>query len=71
MTYRFVICLDVNEDTLEEAYEQVYKTMGTVDTEPFQWESTDEVFDPDGAHVDPEDVQKARMKVFKKLNPDF
>lgn len=68
--YRLVICLDVEADSLEQAYERVYTTMGTVDREDFQWESTDEAYDPDGGEVDAEEMQQARMAVFRRLNPE-
>jgi hypothetical protein len=40
-TYRFVVCLYVEADSLEEAYERVYRKMGTVDQEDFQWEEAE------------------------------
>jgi len=69
MTYRFVVCLDVEADSLEEAYSELYTSMGKVDRSSFQWESTDEAFDPDGNPVTPEEVQEARMSTFARLNP--
>ena len=67
-TYRLVICLDVDADSLEHAYERVYRTMGSVDREDFQWESTDEAYDTEGGEVDPNEMQQARMTTFAKLN---
>jgi len=64
--YRLVICLDVEAYNLEQAYERVYDTMGTVDAEDFQWESTNEAFDPEGDAIDPDEMQEARMKVFAR-----
>lgn len=63
-TWRLVICLDVEACSLEQAYERVYDIMGTVDSEDFQWESTNEAYDPEGGSIDLEEMQDARMKVF-------
>lgn len=60
--FRFVICVDVEADSLDEGYSKLYDTMAKVDQEAFQWESTDEAFTPDGDVVDPKDLQRARMK---------
>lgn len=68
--YRLVICLDVEADSLESAYEKVYRTMGGVDCREFQWESTDEAYDEDGNQVEEEEMQRVRHTVFARLNSE-
>ena len=60
--FRFVICLDVEADSLEEGYSKVYDTMGRISCREIDWISTDEVFDPDGESVPADAIQAARMK---------
>ena len=69
-TFRLVICLDVSADSLEDAYETVYKQMAklTTTTKDMDWESSDEWFDQDGVLGDPDTLQEARMRVINKLN---
>lgn len=62
--FRFVICVDVEASSLEEGYSKLYDTMAKVDTEDFQWESSDEVYNPDGGVVCEDDLVCARMKKF-------
>jgi hypothetical protein len=62
--YRIIIALDIEASSTEEAYAKAYETMKQVDTESFQWESTDEWFDEDGELIPPDAVQDIRMKVF-------
>lgn len=64
--FRFVICVDVEASSLEEGYSKLYDTMGKVDAEKFQWESSDEAYTPDGDRVSEDDLTRARMK---KLAP--
>ena len=59
--FRFVICVDVEADSLEEGYSKLYDTMAKVDTEDFQWESSDEAYTPDGDAVGEADLVRARM----------
>ena len=68
MPYRIIIAIDVEAESPEMAYERVSEEMKTVDTEDFQWESTDEWYDDDGNVIDEDEVQRIRMAVFAKLN---
>lgn len=62
--YRIVVCIDVEADSLTEAYRRVYKKMRVVDNPDFQWESSDEWYDDSGESVDPDTCSDIRMKVF-------
>lgn len=77
---RIVVCLDVNAESLDDAYRTVKRTLDSACyTEPAEsrafegWESTDEWFDSDGAPV-PEDVMsEVRSRVLAseaELGPD-
>jgi len=70
MSIRIVIALDVEAESLDEAYLRVYRNMATVDTNNFSWESTDEWFDDNGEQVDEDVVQETRLRVFSAL-PDM
>jgi len=70
MTYRLVVCLDVDAKDLKEAYRKVYLEMKKVDAVDFQWESSDEWFEPGGDLGDPDKLQGARMAVFDEENAD-
>jgi len=59
--FRFVICVDVEAKNLEEGYSKLYDTMGKVDCESFQWESSDEAYTPDGELVNSDQLTNARM----------
>lgn len=69
---RFVICVDIAEEDLTEAYRKLHEFMDLIQnsTEAMNiwegWESTDEAFGPDGAAIDPDVLQQARMKFFEK-----
>ena len=66
MSYRLVICIDVDAESLEQAYGRVHKGMGEANFEGFEgWESTDENFDGDGNEVSTEVMALARDKFFK------
>lgn len=60
MPYRLVVCIDVEADSLKDAYGKVYEAMGQL-PEGLDWESSDEAFDPDGAEIGPKKLQEARM----------
>jgi hypothetical protein len=66
-TYRLVICVDVEADTLTEAYGDVYRGMTK---SALDWESSDEWFDVDGYHGDPDVLQTARMAYLDKVGLD-
>lgn len=67
-THRIVICLDIEAPSTKEAYRTVYRAMKKVGYETFQWESSDEWYDPDGEALDADTVQKIRMEVFAEEN---
>lgn len=60
---RLVVCIDVESETLAEAYAEVYRGMTASGLE---WESSDEWFDEDGGLGDPDRLQAARMAYFAK-----
>jgi len=53
--FRFVLCVDVEADSLEEAYNKLYEAMKL---QPFGWETTDEAYSSDGEQVAPDVVHK-------------
>lgn len=59
-TYRFVICVDVEESDLSLAYSKLYHSMKLISSKELDWESTDEAYFEDGEEVDPNILQKAR-----------
>lgn len=64
--YRFVICVDLEASSLEDAYSRLCAAMGKVEVSTqgsIQWESTDEAYDPDGFEVDADKLSDARMAV--------
>ena len=66
MSYRLVICIDVDAESLTQAYGRVHEGMSDVNFEGFEgWESSDENFDEDGEAVSPDVMQQARDKFFK------
>lgn len=66
--HRIVICVDIKASSIEEAYRNLYLKMGHLDDKDFQWESTDEWFDPEGNIIDPEEISKIRMKIIGNSN---
>ncbi len=56
--YRFVVCVDIEAENLPEAYEKLLGRMNAND-----WESTDEVYGPDGEEIGEERFSQARAKV--------
>lgn len=66
MAYRFVICVDVDADSLEMAYSKLTDFMAPTAraaSDDINWESSDESYDDDGDPIDPDVMQTARMKV--------
>ena len=55
LTYRFLICVDVDATSLENAYSDLYDSMKEISSQSLEWESTD------GEEVDPIILQKARL----------
>ena len=67
MTFRFVICVDIEAEDLYEAYSTLYDRMAIIWEEKIlDWESSDENYDEEGKILDPDDVQKARMAKFAR-----
>lgn len=62
--YRIIIALDVEAPSAKEAYRRVFLEMKKLDRDDFQWESTDEWYDPEGEQLDEDEVSAARMTVF-------
>jgi hypothetical protein len=58
--YRLIICVDVETNSLADAYKQVYEGMTK---SGLDWESSDEWYDKDGETGDPDVLQEARMEV--------
>jgi len=64
--FRIVIAIDVFDvTTAEQAYAEVYRKMGRIDTGSFCWESTDEWYDRDGNAIDEREINAARLKVLE------
>lgn len=59
-TYRFVICVDVEAMSLDNAYSYLYDAMAKISNSTLEWESTDEAYFPDGEEIDPKILQKSR-----------
>ena len=59
--YRFVICVDVEEQELPAAYAKLYDAMKQISSPQLEWESTDEAYGEDGQEIDPIVLQNARM----------
>ncbi len=58
-TYRFVVCIDIESTSLNEAYSNLYESMKEISSKRLDWESTDEAYFPDGEEIDPVILQKA------------
>jgi hypothetical protein len=72
MGTRFVVAIDVDEDDLTKAYIELNKIMHQeVRACDVAWESTDEAFGPDGEHVNPDDLQSARMEGIDLIRNDY
>ncbi len=60
--YRFIVAVDIEAEALPEAYGKLLDRMNAND-----WESTDEVYGPDGGEeVDVDELQQARLAVLGK-----
>ena len=66
--YRFIIGVDVKATTLMKAYSALFHQMKKLDNEAFQWESTNEVYDPEGEDIDLDVLQDARINVFHDID---
>ena len=68
MITRFIIAIDVEGDTLVEAYKNLDKVMHQeVPAREVSWETTDDVFDEDGELENHGVVQDAIMQAFKEI----
>lgn len=56
--YRFIVCVDVEAGTLEEAYRRLLQRMNAND-----WESSDEAYGPDGEPIPKSLLDAARLRV--------
>lgn len=66
-TYRLIALVDIEAESLEEAYWELYTMMDQATSlSGNSWESSDEWFGPDGEAGDPDELQKARMAFFDK-----
>lgn len=66
MSYRFVVCIDVDAEGMTEAYGKLHEGLSVVNFEGYEgWESTDENFDEDGELVPPETMQQHRDEFFR------
>ncbi len=64
MTTRIVVCIDTElDDTLEQAYEHVYRAMDSIVSDQLIWESSDEWFDTDGELIPEAIISATRMAV--------
>ena len=63
-SYRLVVCIDIEADSLTEAYRKIHQTM--TDT-GLEWESSDEAYDTEGEEISPEELSAARMSVLASL----
>jgi len=68
MSYRLVICVDVDASSLEEAYGKVYEAMGKITGvgTGLDWSSDDEWYDPEGNAGLSMDLDNARWEFLKK-----
>lgn len=67
-SFRLVVCIDVEADSLESAYEQTYHALSKLPP-GFGWESSDEAYDSDGdgQAVDEDTLSDARMAVLDRI----
>jgi hypothetical protein len=63
MTYRLIVCFDIEEDSLEGAYAQLESRLRHI---PIPWETSDEAYDEDGEGIDPAVLQKAIVSVLNR-----
>lgn len=69
MATRIVVCIDTdNDDTLEQAYEHVYKALHSISNNELTWESSDEWFDSDGVEIPEHTISATRLAVLQRLN---
>lgn len=67
MSYRLIVCFDIEADNLEGAYR---KLEGQLRRIPIAWETSDEAYDEDGEEIDPDVLQKAIVSVLDILDHD-
>lgn len=67
-TFRLVVCIDVDAESLLEAYGKVYEAMGKITgpTSGMDWESSDEAYTPDAEPISEEELSKTRMAYLDK-----
>jgi hypothetical protein len=57
--YRFVVCIDLEAESLSEAYALLYQKMASTFID---WETTDEAYNPDGSGISGADLSQVRME---------
>ena len=68
--WRWVVCLDIQADSLVDAYGRLWKELGDLDERTqgsIQWESTDEAFNPDGDQLLVKELEACRTAFFDSL----
>ena len=65
-TFRLVLCVDVEAENLDEAYETTYDKMSSLSSPDFEWESSDEAYGEGGEQINEDDLQAARMRGLEK-----
>jgi hypothetical protein len=60
-TYRWVINIGIKAGNLEQSYRNLHELMKVED-----WESTDEVYDPEGNLIPEKELSSMRMKVLQE-----
>jgi hypothetical protein len=70
MSYRIVICVDIDASSAQDAYETLYDAMAEAErnNDDICWESSDEWYDDDGDEIGAEAAQEARLAAFNKRN---
>ena len=68
MSYRIVICVDIDAESAQDAYEKLYDAMAEAERsdDDICWESSDEWYDDAGDEILTCDIQAARMAAFDK-----
>lgn len=63
--FRFVVCIDVEGDTLGGAYTKLREGMKG---QPFGWETTEEAYSPDGEQIDVDVLETTLAQELAKVD---
>lgn len=63
MSFRLVVAIDIEAESLQEAYGKLHKTLTAT---KLAWESSDEAYDQNGEEIDEEDLHKARSAFYEE-----